>query len=33
MDTWTLINGLIYLIDFVLIGWVLLDAVKVSKRS
>jgi hypothetical protein len=33
MDTWTLINGLVYLIDFVLIGWVLLDAVKVSKRA
>lgn len=33
MDTWTLINGAIYLIDFLLIGWVLLDAVKVSKKS
>jgi hypothetical protein len=33
MDTWTLINGAIYLIDFMLIGWVLLDAVKVSKKS
>ncbi|OPY22441.1 MAG: hypothetical protein A4E24_00009 [Methanomethylovorans sp. PtaU1.Bin093] len=33
MDTWTMINGAIYLIDFLLIGWVLLDAVKVSKRS
>jgi len=28
-----LINGAIYLIDFMLIGWVLLDAVKVSKKS
>jgi hypothetical protein len=26
MDTWILINGAIYLIDFMLIGWVLLDA-------
>ncbi|AGB48310.1 hypothetical protein Metho_0012 [Methanomethylovorans hollandica DSM 15978] len=33
MDTWTMINGAIYLIDFLLIGWVLLDAVKVSKKS
>ncbi len=33
MDTWTLINGSIYLIDCLLIGWVLLDAVKVSKKS
>lgn len=33
MDTWTLINGVIYLIDFCLIGWVLLDAGKVSKKS
>lgn len=33
MDTWTLINGGIYLIDFLLIGWVLLDAVKVSRKS
>jgi hypothetical protein len=33
MDTWILINGAIYLIDFMLIGWVLLDAVKVSKKS
>ena len=33
MDTWTFINGGIYLIDFLLIGWVLLDAVKVSRKS
>jgi len=33
MDTWTLINGAIYLIDFMLIGWVLQDAVKASKKS
>jgi len=33
MDTWILINGAIYLVDFMLIGWVLLDAVKVSKKS
>ncbi len=32
MDTWILINGAIYLIAFALIGWVLLDAVKVSRK-
>lgn len=33
MDTWVLINGLIYLAAFSLIGWVLLDALKASKRN
>jgi hypothetical protein len=32
MDIWTLINGLVYLLAFGLMGWVLLDASKVSKR-
>ena len=29
---WTIINGLIYLLAFALIAWVLLDASKVSKK-
>jgi hypothetical protein len=29
---WTIINGIIYLLAFALIGWVLLDASKVSKK-
>lgn len=33
MDTWVLINGLIYLIAFSLIGWVLLDAVKAARNK
>jgi hypothetical protein len=32
MDIWTLINGLIYVIAFGLMGWVLLDASNASKR-
>jgi hypothetical protein len=32
MDMWTIINGLIYLLAFGLMAWVLLDASKVSKR-
>jgi|GEM_PF-369030 len=28
---WTIINGVIYLLAFILIGWVLLDASKVAK--
>jgi hypothetical protein len=32
MDMWIFINGLIYLLAFGLMGWVLLDASKVSKR-
>ena len=32
MDMWTVINGLIYLLAFGLMGWVLLDASKISKR-
>lgn len=33
MDIWTVINGLIYLLAFALMGWVLLDASKISKRN
>jgi hypothetical protein len=29
---WTIINGIIYLLAFGLIGWVLLDASKVTKK-
>jgi hypothetical protein len=29
---WTIINGIIYLLAFGLIGWVLLDASKVAKK-
>ena len=29
---WTIINGIIYLLAFSLIGWVLLDASKVAKK-
>lgn len=32
MATWAIINGAIYLISFALIGWMLLDASKVSKK-
>jgi hypothetical protein len=32
MDMWTVINGLIYLLAFGLMGWVLLDASKISKK-
>ncbi len=32
MDMWTVINGVIYLICFIMIGWMLLDAGKVSKK-
>jgi len=32
MDMWTVINGLIYLLAFGLIGWVLLDSSRVSKK-
>jgi hypothetical protein len=33
MDTyWTIINGVIYLVAFALIAWVLLDASKTSKK-
>ncbi len=32
MDMWTLINGVIYLIAFALIGWMLLNASKVSNE-
>ena len=31
MDTiWTIVNGLIYLVAFTLMAWILLDAKKVS---
>jgi hypothetical protein len=33
MDIWTIINGMIYLLAFGLMAWVLLDASKVSKRN
>ena len=33
MDIWTVINGIIYLLAFALIAWVLLDASKISKKS
>jgi hypothetical protein len=33
MDMWTIINGLIYLLAFGLIGWVLLEASRVSKKK
>jgi hypothetical protein len=32
MDIWTVINGLIYLLAFGLMAWVLLDASRISKR-
>jgi hypothetical protein len=32
MGTWTIINGVIYLVCFAMIGWMLLDAMKVSKK-
>lgn len=32
MDIWNVINGLIYLLAFGLIAWVLLDASRISKR-
>ncbi|ADE36642.1 hypothetical protein SAMN04515625_1951 [Methanohalophilus halophilus] len=30
--TWTIINGVIYLVCFAMIGWMLLDAMKVAKK-
>lgn len=33
MDIWTIINGTIYLLAFALMGWVLLDASKVSGKN
>jgi hypothetical protein len=33
MDIWTIINGMIYLLAFALMAWVLLDASKISKRN
>ncbi len=30
--TWTIINGVIYLVCFTMIGWMLLDAMKVTKK-
>jgi len=34
MDTiWTLINGLIYVVAFALLAWILLDAKKVSDAA
>lgn len=32
MDTWTIVNGVLYLISFAMIGYMLLDAVRVSKK-
>jgi hypothetical protein len=32
MDIWTVINGLIYLLAFGLIAWVLLDASRVLRK-
>jgi len=32
MDTWTIVNGVLYLVSFVMIGYMLLDATRVSRK-
>jgi len=32
MDTWTIVNGILYLVSFAMIGYMLLDAARVSRK-